>query len=230
MDVRESHFLSNFMEEMEKIKAQKDENTKIKILFLEAGENVLMKRFQETRRRHPLISRIKNVFKAIREEKMLLLPIRKRSDVILDTESFNIHDLRKWVQDVFAGSEGREMLVNVISFGFKYGLPADSNLVYDIRFLPNPYFVPELKSLDGRTEDIQNYLFTKNVVIDYWNRLKSFLHYSIQNYYQEGRYFVNIAIGCTGGKHRSVAFVEKLAQQEWKNVKFVIHHRDVKKE
>ena len=148
--------------------------------------------------------------------------------MLIDT--FNVHQLRAWVNDSFLENSKKEILVNLVSFGFKYGVPSESNLVYDLRFLPNPYFVPALKILDGRQGEVQSYLFGHPVTIDYWYRLKDFLSYSIQKYFQEGRFFVNVAIGCTGGRHRSVAFVEKIGKENWENVKFLVHHRDVEKD
>ena len=130
----------------------------------------------------------------------------------------------------FSKDHEQEIIINLVSFGFKYGVPAESNLVFDVRFLPNPYFIPSLKPLNGTNKEVQSYLFSKVAAIDYWDRLRDFVNYSIKKYYEEGRFFANIAIGCTGGKHRSVSFIEKLAKENWENVRFLIHHRDVKKD
>ena len=228
IDARSEQFLNEFINEIEKLKTQAP-LFHLKIIFLNASNQTLLKRFQETRRKHPLAIDI-DLTSAIEREKQLLDPIMAQADMVLDTDVFNIHELRNWVRRSFSDTQTREIIVNLISFGFKYGVPAESNLVYDLRFLPNPYFVPELKMLDGRTGDVQNYLFHKEVVIDYWQRLTDFLCYSLQKFCEEGRFFVSVAIGCTGGKHRSVAFVEKLQQQHWPSVRFLVHHRDVGKE
>ncbi len=230
IDARGQKFLNNFIGEIENLRKKNTEEISFKIVFLSADENTLLKRFQETRRNHPLLDGKICLMDAIRKEKDILAPIRYMSDVILNTDILNVHKLRCWVRNFFSNELERKILVNLISFGFKFGVPAQSNLVYDLRFLPNPYFEQELKSLNGRDERIQNYLFTNDAVNDYWERLHEFLKYSIQKFYQEGRFFVHVAIGCTGGKHRSVAFVEKLGKQKWENVKFLVCHRDLGKE
>lgn len=223
IDVRGGAFLDDFMVEIKKLKHH------VKIIFLNAQDITIVKRFQTTRRAHPLAQNI-SLTQAIAKEREILAPIKKMADQIHYTDQSNIHDLRRWVSKTFAGDLVQEVVVNVISFGFKYGVPAESNLVYDLRFLPNPHFVPELKKLDGRNKLVQDYLFSKEEVKCYWHKLEDFLHYLLQSYYEEGRFFANVSIGCTGGKHRSVTFVEKLCKQKWKNVKFLAYHRDLGKE
>ncbi len=232
VDARERKYFKELAGEVQKLKAidKDDENSpNLKTIFLNAKEITLIRRFQETRRSHPLGSK-KSISGAIKEEKNLLSPVMNFADVVLDTDNFNVHDLRHWVHHTFLKSQKRNMHVNLVSFGFKYGVPVESNLVYDLRFLPNPYFVPELKVFNGKSEEIQNYLFGHPVTVEYWAKLKDFLDYSIRKYYEEGRFFVNVAIGCTGGKHRSVAFVDKLSREKWEGVRFLVYHRDVGKE
>jgi RNase adapter protein RapZ len=229
VDSRADGFSQNLMQEIKKLKNAKDNCYQLKIIFLNSSNKTLLRRYQETRRKHPL-GKDESVENAILQEKKLLSPFIKLSDIVLDTDTFNVHQLRAWVNDSFLENSKKEILVNLVSFGFKYGVPSESNLVYDLRFLPNPYFVPALKILDGRQGEVQSYLFGHPVTIDYWYRLKDFLSYSIQKYFQEGRFFVNVAIGCTGGRHRSVAFVEKIGKENWENVKFLVHHRDVEKD
>ncbi len=230
IDARGQQFLSDFILEVDKLRQQKDESVQFKIIFLNASDTTLVRRFQETRRKHPLADRGVSLLNAILKEKDLLEPIMGMSEIVLDTDEFNIHDLRKWVKNSFSVKSQEEILVNVISFGFKYGVPTESSMVYDLRFLPNPYFVPDLKKFDGRTDEIQNYLFSNSDVKDYWIRLVNFLEFSIEKSYKEGRFFVNVAIGCTGGKHRSVAFAERIARQKWNKVRFLVQHRDLGKE
>jgi len=226
IDARGNQFLDTFMSEIEKIKPETD---LLRIVFLNASEETLVKRFQETRRAHPLAKGV-SLENAIKREKKLLEPIMNMADMTLDTDVYNIHNLRSWVRSAFATGHTPEILVNLVSFGFKYGVPTDSNLVFDLRFLPNPYFIPELKHQTGRNQEIHDYLFAQKTVTDYWEKLLDFTQYSLQKFYSEGRYLVTISIGCTGGKHRSVSFVEKLSRETWPNIKFITTHRDIGKE
>ncbi|HBS47784.1 TPA: RNase adapter RapZ [Candidatus Dependentiae bacterium] len=230
IDSREKKFFNDLMEDFKRIKKLEAEGMyQLRIIFLKSSDETLIRRFQETRRIHPL-GHDKSVTDAIAEEKLLLSPLMEIADVILDTDNFNIHELRNWVRNSFLEKQLKQMHVNLISFGFKYGVPSDSNLVYDLRFLPNPYFVPLLKPLDGRDEKVQQYIFDYPVTTEYMQKLQDFLQYSLKKYYEEGRFFVNVSIGCTGGKHRSVAFVEQLSKQNWDGVRFVACHRDIGKE
>lgn len=230
IDSRGQRFLTDLIREIKKIKENEGKNWSLKIIFLDADEDTLLRRFQETRRNHPMLEESMSLKQAIKKEKKLFEPVRKMADMVLNTNVFNVHDLRKWTKGFIANKQTQKVLVNLISFGFKFGIPTESNLICDLRFLPNPYFEAKLKILDGRSEQIKEYLFKYDSVKEYWEKLKSFLHFSVQNFYKEGRFFVNIAIGCTGGKHRSVAFVEKLGAEDWENTRFLIHHRDLGKE
>lgn len=227
IDARGEQFLTDFTHTIKQLRHHEAKN--LKVIFFNASEKTLLKRFQETRRKHPLAHGI-DLITAIKKEKSLLEPIKALSDMILDTDIFNIYELRDWVRQSFSDGQKKELFVDLVSFGFKYGIPSESNLVYDIRFLPNPHFIPELKPLNGKHESIQQYLFTNVVVKDYWKHLTTFLAYSLQKFHEEGRSMVTIAIGCTGGKHRSVAFVEKLKQEKFDNIQFIVHHRDLGKE
>ena len=198
----------------------------VKIFFLTSSLQVLVKRYQETRRKHPLGSTI-SLEEAIKSEQELLDPLKHLADLVLDTDQLTIHHLRKFVRGSFAESAQAKLVVNFISFGFKYGIPTESNYIYDVRFLPNPYFISHLRSLDGTSPEIRTYLFAQPEVQDYWHRLKDFVSFSIQKSYEEGRFFTNIAIGCTGGRHRSVALVHELATIQLEQVHYVVKHRDV---
>jgi len=200
----------------------------LKTIFLNANEETLVKRFQETRRLHPLC-KTSAITSSIQKEKELLEPLKEVSDIIIDTDNLTIHDLRNRLVHAVSDGSIKRIQVNITSFGFKYGVPIDSNVVFDVRFLPNPYFIPALKMHDGREDVIQDYLFEQKEVLDYWSRLRDFVGYSIQKYYQEGRSFVNVAIGCTGGKHRSVTLVEKLKLENVDNAIISVSHRDVSK-
>jgi UPF0042 nucleotide-binding protein len=229
IDARGGVFLNNLMTELNKIRSGYQGNAQVRIVFLNAQDETIMKRFQETRRAHPLAKDI-SVSQAIKSERELLAPIKELADEVHHTDKSNIHELRRWVHETFAGGCTQELVVNVISFGFKYGLPIESNLVYDLRFLPNPFFVPELKKLTGKDLSVQKYLFEQDVVNVYWDKLQDFLRYLLSCYHEEGRFFANVSIGCTGGKHRSVAFVERLCQNKWDNIKFLAYHRDLGRE
>ncbi len=228
IDARGEQFLSNFINEINNVKRD-IASCDLKIIFVNAREQTILKRFQETRRKHPLCDGV-SLESAIEKEKQLMEPIMSLADVTLDTDILNIHELRSMIRTRFAVDPHQELVVNVVSFGFKHGVPSESNLVYDVRFLPNPYFVPAIKAYDGRTEIIQQFLFDQAAVQEYWQRLTDFLRYSLEKFYQEGRFFVTVAIGCTGGKHRSVTFAEKLHKESWPHIRFLVTHRDLGKE
>jgi UPF0042 nucleotide-binding protein len=202
----------------------------VKIIFLTSSYEILVKRFQETRRKHPLAHQGLDVSDAIQKEQELLRPLSEMADVILETDQFTINQLRQFVIQAFSLESTQQMVVTLTAFGFKYGVPPESNLVFDVRFLPNPYFVPDLKNLTGMDSAIQNYLFSQDAVREYWDRLNSFAQYVIEQSLHEGRFSMNIAIGCTGGRHRSVAFAQKFAQQVIPHVSFITRFRDISKD
>lgn len=201
----------------------------IKILFLRASPAVLMKRFQETRRKHPLAD-VGHLSDAIEQERVMMQPLVDRADMIFDTDQLTIHQLRSMISTTFADVQAQKIAVSLISFGFKYGIPTESNYVFDVRSLPNPYFVESLRSYSGTDARINDFLFEKQAVREYWERLIDFIRYAIAKSYEEGRCFMNIAIGCTGGKHRSVAFVEKVALEKMPHAQFLLQHRDIDRE
>jgi len=223
IDIRGGTTISELMSELERFKSS---GHPLKIFFLTSSLQVLIKRFQETRRTHPLALSI-DIIDAINAEKEMLKPLIAMADLVLDTDQLNIHQLRSFVRSSFAPGGHQRMIVSLMSFGFKYGVPVESNFVYDVRSLPNPYFIPELKLFSGTDRVIQDYLFNQPVVQEYWHKLIDFITYSIKKSHAEGRFFMNIAIGCTGGKHRSVAFIQKLAQQTIPHVQFLVEHRDI---
>jgi len=185
---------------------------RITVIFLEASVDVLQKRFSETRRVHPLDPKMPLV-EALEMEKDLLQPLLQESDMILDTTDHGPHDLRRVIRDRFTekGTQGN-MLLSFMSFGFKYGLPKEADLIFDVRFLPNPYFDDELRALDGRDEAVSKYVENSENAGNFFERLFSFIEYLLPRYSEEGRGYLTVAIGCTGGQHRSVAIVEKLSK------------------
>jgi len=227
IDVRVGHAMEYLVSELNAANTQHP--GLLKIFFLTASSQVLLKRFQETRRKHPLADTI-DISDAIALEKRMLKPLMEIADITLDTDPLTIHQLRSFVKNTFAADAKQVMLVNLISFGFKYGMPRESNFVYDIRSLPNPYFVPALRQLSGLDQAVVEYLFAQKEVDEYWCRLVDFVKFSLAKAYEEGRFFVTIAIGCTGGRHRSVAFVQELAKQSVESVQFLVKHRDIHRE
>ncbi len=202
----------------------------LKIVFVTSSYQVLLKRFQETRRRHPLATSTKDTSDAIQEERQLLQPLCDMADVVLDTDQFTMQELRRFVIKAFSDEGKQQMVVTVTAFGFKYGVPPESNLLFDVRFLPNPYFELSLKNLSGTDKPVYEYLFSQELVQDYWLRLNSFATYVINQSLAEGRFALNIAIGCTGGRHRSVALADRLAQEKIEHVTFLTRFRDIERD
>jgi UPF0042 nucleotide-binding protein len=199
----------------------------LKIVFVTSSYEVLLKRFEETRRRHPLANSTKDISDAIKEEQGMLQPLCDMADVVLDTDQFTINQLRRFVIKAFSYEGAQQMVVTITAFGFKYGVPPESNLLFDVRFLPNPYFEPSLKLLCGLDAPVYEYLFAQPMVQDYWMRLSTFATYVINQSLAEGRFAMNIAIGCTGGRHRSVALAHRLAQEKVDHVTFLTRFRDI---
>lgn len=224
LDVRSDGTMELLKQELQKLGSSWQQT--IKIIFLTSSDAVLVKRFQETRRKHPLAQSC-DLVNAIAQEKLLMDPLKMMADVIVDTDQLNIHQLRKLIHASFAAPTTQRISVSLVSFGFKYGVPPESNFVFDVSSLPNPYFVPELKVLTGIDQPIQDYLFALPEVVDYWTKARDFMRFAIAKSYQEGRLFITISLGCTGGRHRSVAFVHRLAQEVVPNAQFLVKHRDI---
>lgn len=225
IDIRGKDFFSTLLHEIAYIKKM---GWKVTIIFLDAYDETLLKRYQETRRRHPLEIDM-TLPEAISYERKLLDPILQEADLHMNTDSWNIHDLRKWARSYFNASVAPDLLVNFVSFGFKHGVPLESNVVYDLRSLPNPYFSPHLRALSGKSSQVYEYLFHNDEVKEYWDQLLTFLEFSLRKTYEEGRFSATVSIGCTGGRHRSVAFVERLAKHHFSYVKSIVYHRDIEK-
>ena len=202
-----------------------------KIIYIEASNSIILKRYKETRRRHPLDPDGTDVTEAINREKKLLAPIRDRADYIINTSTYSVSMLRHKILDLFADKNDlRGLSVNVQSFGFKYGLPADADLVFDVRFLPNPYYVPELTHQCGLDEPVRDFIFQYEETQEFMGKLKDLVGFLLPHYAEEGKPSVVIAIGCTGGHHRSVAVAEALAQfTREQGYETGCSHRDVSK-
>lgn len=201
------------------------------VLFLEADDSVLVKRYKETRRNHPLALQGR-VDKAIAAERVELAHIKKRADYILDTSHMLVRELKHEIDRIFLGTEEYEnFFVTILSFGFKYGIPEDSDLVFDVRFLPNPYYIPELKPLTGNDRPVYDYVMAAEQAKVFQKQLFEMVKFLIPNYITEGKNQLVISIGCTGGKHRSVTMVRALADQ-MKALPYTVkvEHRDIEKD
>ena len=183
-----------------------------RLLFLEADTKTIINRYKETRRSHPLCAEGISIEEAVRRERELLAPVREHADFVLDTTAFSTSKLRSELLTLFGGGDTRQALnVSVMSFGFKNGLPLEADLVFDVRFLPNPYYVPELKTLTGLDEPVREYVFASEAAGRFLERLEPLLAFLLPQYLQEGRTELVIAVGCTGGRHRSTAMAHHLA-------------------
>lgn len=201
------------------------------VLFLEADDSVLVKRYKETRRNHPLALQGR-VDKAIAAERVELAHVKKRADYILDTSHMLVRELKHEIDRIFLGAEEYEnFFVTILSFGFKYGIPEDSDLVFDVRFLPNPYYIPELKPLTGNDRPVYDYVMAAEQAKVFQKQLFEMVKFLIPNYITEGKNQLVISIGCTGGKHRSVTMVRALADQ-MKALPYTVkvEHRDIEKD
>lgn len=201
---------------------------KYEILFLDCADAVLVKRYKETRRSHPLAVGDR-IDKGIAFEREALAFLKKKSDYIIDTSSLLTRDLRQEIERIFVQNEKyNNLFVTILSFGFKYGIPADADLVFDVRFLPNPYYVEELKPLTGNDKPIQDYVMGCPQAVEFMDKLEDMINFLIPNYILEGKNSLVIAIGCTGGKHRSVTLANELYRRlSDKDYGIKIEHRDI---
>ena len=226
IDVRNlSGDLSIFPELLEEMKSN---NLKCDVIFLDADDTTLIKRFSETRRKHPLTDEGTPLSEAIAEERRILEPVSSSADLVFDTSKTTVHQLRQLIRDRILGSTGNMMSVQFESFGFKHSTPVDANFVFDIRCIPNPHWVPELRGLTGLDQPVIDYLEKHDEVRKMFEDLKHFLSEWIPCFAAENRSYLTIAIGCTGGQHRSVYMAEKLANyfgQVYDNV--LTRHREL---
>jgi UPF0042 nucleotide-binding protein len=204
--VRTEHYLeelSNALEQLRKSQAR------VRVLFLEASDEVLVRRYENTRRRHPM-SGADRVSEAIERERAMLEGIKSEADVVVDTSDLNVHQLRDRLLDLFARETEAPLQTNIISFGYKHGLPLDVDLVFDCRFLPNPHWVDHLRPLSGLDEPVQQYVAAQPETGEFLKRLDSLLELLLPAFVKEGKSYLSIGVGCTGGTHRSVYLAEEL--------------------
>ena len=206
----------------------KQQGTPVELIFLDATDDVLIRRFKETRRPHPIFQDGRGtVLDAIQSERALLSDVLARSDKIIDTSNLSPAELRKELADIAGEGLGPGLAITVVSFGFKHGLPIDADLVFDVRFLTNPHYVPELKPLLGTSKEVAGYIHKDPLTEPYLEKLFDFIAFSLPQYRREGKAYLTIAIGCTGGRHRSVTISEDLAEYLRRDgYRVAIYHRD----
>jgi UPF0042 nucleotide-binding protein len=229
MDVREPRFVSDFARVYRRLKINRQLTTKL--IFLEAGHAELVRRFSESRRPHPLAPD-RPVTEGLREERALLRPIRLLADRVIDTSKLNVHELRHQLRELVSGrKQASKLLVNVVSFGFQNGPPAEADLVFDMRFLKNPHWVPALRPKTGRDAAVAAYIRRQPIARTAIKKLSSLLRWMVPLYIQEGKSYLTIAIGCTGGRHRSVYIAETLKRElsDIPGATVKVSHRDLVK-
>ena len=226
VDVREGGFLSSFPKVFRRLRAMPRLNPIL--IFLEASHPALVRRFSETRRPHPLAPG-RSVSEGIREERARMAPIRRMAHAIVDTSDMTVHELRQFFMGLSRDRSSASLVVTLLSFGFKHGVPLDSDLVFDVRCLPNPHFVPALKRRTGRDEAVVAFMERDASTREFMDRLGAYLQYVVPYYIAEGKSYLTVAIGCTGGRHRSVMIAERLkrALSDTPGVRVRVRHRDV---
>jgi len=227
VDVREGEFLKDFTRIFSEVK---NAGYKVEVLYLEASDDSLVRRFSETRRRHP-IAAMERPLDGIQKERELLNELKDNADKVVDTTYFTVHQLRDLIKEYFSGPLTYEKLtLNLVSFGFRYGIPVDADLVMDTRFLPNPFFADSMRWLDGMDETVKDFVLSREETGEFLTRFEGLIGYLIPLYWKEGKSYLTIAVGCTGGKHRSVVITEALAS--WQFPEMVVvrkRHRDIQK-
>jgi UPF0042 nucleotide-binding protein len=224
MDVREKTFLREYKPT---VQALKDADFRVEQIFLDCADETIIKRFSETRRHHPL-GEGTSVREGLNCERAMLCEIKSSADRVLDTSTLNVHQLRKALEDIFTGLAKHTMAINFLSFGYKYGVPIDVDLVMDVRFLPNPYFVSTLKDLSGTDKRVSDYVLQWPETQEFIQRFTDLLTMLVPLYEREGKSYLTVAIGCTGGRHRSVTLADSLKHYYSQNRSDVaVTHRDI---
>jgi len=227
VDAREGRFLA---EAPRVIRELRQQGADVEVLFLDSSDEALIRRYSETRRRHPLAGE-GTVADGIAAERRALSDLKALADEVIDTTTLNVHELKRLVTRRFVGGENTKLGVTVVSFGFRFGIPTHADLVLDVRFLPNPYFIPELKPFPGTDRRVSDFVLSQPDARAFLERLSELLGFLLPRYRSEGKSYLTIAIGCTGGKHRSVALAAALAERLSSGGQPVrLWHRDVEKE
>ena len=224
IDVRERHFLDEFPRVFDEVRAQ---GVELEVIYLEASEDVLARRFSETRRPHPA-GEGGSLAEGIRREVERLRGLREIADRILDTSALTVHELRAALRDLIERAGGALLTVSLVSFGYKHGLPTDADLALDCRFLPNPFFVEELRNKVGTEPAVADYVLKREETQEFLGRVVGLLEFTLPRYQREGKSYLTIAVGCTGGRHRSVVLVEELRRRlQDGGHRVLVRHRDV---
>ena len=228
VDARGGAFADDVSELQRALEPLRARTITLRVLFLEASDEVLVRRFEQTRRRHPVAG--ERVVEAIALERELLRELRAGADLVIDTSELNVHELRNRILAAFA-DEAAGLLVTVSSFGFKYGLPLDADVVLDVRFLPNPHWIPGLRAKTGQDEAVRDYVLAQDGTRAFMERVEALLEIALPGYVREGKHYLTVAIGCTGGRHRSVVLAEELGR--WlaeRSFRVNVTHRDMERE
>lgn len=227
-DVRGRQFFDELLETIQQLRSGEGH---VRVLFLEASDDVLVRRFEATRRRHPASP--EGILEGIQRERRLMAELRGTADLIIDSSTINVHQLRDRVVEVLGMEDQSPLQVTVESFGFKHGAPRDADVVLDVRFLPNPHWVDELRPFTGLDAPVRDYVFGQDATAPFVAALESLLDASVPGYVREGKRYLTLAIGCTGGKHRSVAMAEHVAgylRRTASDIKVAVEHRDLGRE
>jgi len=206
VDAREGEKLASLPDTIRQLKR---EGLPAQLVYIEASDESLLRRYSETRRPHPL-SHDRPVRVGLRHERQMMAPIKKLADVVIDTSHYNVHELRQFITERFRERGKRPLLLSLVSFGYRYGVPPDADLVFDVRFLPNPHFVARLRPLSGKDQRVARYMRSFPQTGEFLRRIESLLSFLIPHYIREGKSYLTIAIGCTGGRHRSVMLAETM--------------------
>ena len=227
-DIRGGDMFSSLFETLDDLR---NEDKRYRILFLDANDFVLINRFKETRRKHPLAeNNLGSLEQAVKLEREILRPVREKADYIIDTSFLSPAQLKERISNLFLGDASQALMIHCVSFGFKYGIPTEADLVFDVRCLPNPFYIEELKPLTGLDEPVYSYVMKWEQTKGFVQRLISLIDYMIPLYCDEGKSQLVIAIGCTGGKHRSVALAQMLYDHLLeKGHRTSVNHRDIRK-
>jgi len=227
IDIRGGELLNDLFPALESLAA---EGHTYEILFMEASDKVLIKRYKESRRSHPLAQEGR-LLKGISEERRLLQKIKDKANYVIDTSNLTPKQLKEAITGIIChDSSFRGIIINIISFGFKYGIPIECDLIFDVRFIPNPYYVESLKKHTGKHEDVKEYVMKMPETTEFLEKLCSMLDFLIPNYIKEGKSQLVIGIGCTGGRHRSVVIADELSRRLSEKHKTVVEHRDIDKD